>query len=192
MNLFSPGTATISIKEEKQTSSFIIEAQVELNNFFKKLYDAKMIVNSTVNKDNKVSLRYKEFSHTPEEDKSKEIIFDPVAKVAEREGVKFKIPDSVYDPLAAFLKLLDSEFRVGETIVLDSLSKEEIYEFKATPVEFENGIYKLNGEVFRKDRSSKHGASFTMWVKDGEVRMPLLIKVISAAGPIYVRLKEAK
>ncbi|MBL7197626.1 MAG: hypothetical protein ISS47_05965 [Candidatus Omnitrophica bacterium] len=81
---------------------------------------------------------------------------------------------------------------IGEPIVLNLLSKEELYEFKIVPKEFRNDIYKLVGEVFRKDRSSTHGAKFTIWVLNGRVRVPLLVKVVSAAGPIYLRLKSVK
>lgn len=192
MNIFSPGTASIVIKEEGQIPAFIIEAEVSLNDYFKKLYDAGMAIKSTVDKDNKLSLRYQELSYTPEKTRSKEIVFDPVANIAQRAGIKFKIPDSAYDPLAAFFNLLNSEFNIGEPIVLNLLSKEEIYEFKATPIEFKNNIYKLQGEVHRQDRSSTHGATFTIWIKNGGVRIPLLIKVVSAAGPVYLRLKEVE
>jgi len=192
MNLFSPGKVKFRIKEDKRISAFVIEAQVTPHDIFKKVYDANMFIESTVDKKSKISLRYREISHTPEEEESKEIVFYPLENIAARQGVKFKIPDRAYDPLAAFFNLLDSEYIVEKTLVFDSLSKEEVYEFKATPVENKNNIYKLKGEVFRKDKSSKHGASFTMWVRGGDVRIPLLVEVMSAAGPIYLRLREVE
>jgi hypothetical protein len=192
MNLFSPGKVKFKIKEEKKTQSFTIEAQVIPHSFLKKMYDINMLVESTIDKKNKLSLRYREIIQTPEEDESKEIVFYPLENIAERQGIKFKIPDRTYDPLAAFFNLLDSEFNIQKAIIFDSLSKEEIYEFKAMPVEIKNNIYKLKGDVFRKDKSSYHGASFTIWLKGGDVRIPLLVKVMSAAGPIYLRLREVE
>jgi hypothetical protein len=192
MNVFCAGEAKLFIKEEKQIPAFIIKAEVGPNDFLKRLYDAKMVITSTVDANNKISLIYDELSQTPEEKRSKEIIFNPVARIAQREGIKFKIPDYTYDPLSAFFNLLDAEFKIGKPIILNSLSKEEIYEFKATPVQLQGGIYKLEGEVHRQDKSSTHGARFTIWVKDANMRIPLLMRVVSAAGPIYVRLREVK
>ena len=195
MNIFSPGTATMSVKEE----TFIdgkpvinLEAVMEPNDFFKEIYDSRMVISSAIRKDTKVSLWYQELTSTPEKNKTKEIIFDPDENIATREEIKYKIIGDTYDPLSAFFNFLSSDFRIDEPIVLNLLSKEEIYEFKVVPTEVKNGIYKLKGEVARKDRSSTHGAKFTIWVKNGQVRVPLLMKVISAAGPIYVRLKSIK
>ena len=123
---------------------------------------------------------------------TKEILFYPEDNIVERENNKFKIPDKTYDPLSVFFKFLSKEFVIGEPIVLNLLSKEEIYEFNVTPKNLRNDVYKLEGEVFRKDRSSKHGAKFSMWVLGGDVRVPLLVKIVSAAGPIYLRLKSVK
>jgi len=192
MNIFSPGAANLYIKEEEQSSTFTITVEIELNDYFKRLYDAKMLICSTVDKANKLSLLYKEVSHTPEKDDSKEIVFNPATNIAQRQGIKFRIPDYTYDPLAAFFNLLDSDFEIDKEITLNTLSKEEIYELKATPVEFKDNIYKLEGEAHRQDKSSSHGARFTIWIKNGQVRVPLLMKVITAAGPIYLRPKEVR
>ncbi len=193
MNIFSAGRARLSVKGNnyfKDVAAFNLDAIMEPSDFLKKLYNAKMTITDAVAQDTKVSLWYRELSSTPEEEETKEIIFDPKTNIAEREGIKFKIPDFTYDPLSAFFNLLDAKFNIGEPIVLNLLSKEEIYEFKATPIELKNNIYKLQGEVYRQDRSSTHGARFTLWIKNGSVRVPLLVRVVSAAGPVYLRLKN--
>jgi len=195
MNIFSPGTATMSVKEE----TFIdgkpvinLEAVMEPNEFFKEIYDSKMVISSAIRKDTKVSLWYQELTSTPEKDKTKEIVFDPDENIAVREEIKYRIIGNTYDPLSAFFNFLSSDFSIDEPIVLNLLSKEEIYEFKATPVELKDNIYKLQGEVYRQDKSSSHGAKFTLWVKNDNVRIPLLVKVVSAGGPIYLRLKDIR
>lgn len=194
-NIFSPGIAKMKILRQadvKNTPVYILEAMVEPNVFFKKMYDAKMVLSSAVIKDTKLPLWYNEESFTPEEKKSKQIIFDLDNNIAEREGIKFKIPKETYDPLSVFFNFLDREFKIGKTITLKLLSKEDIYDFKVKPVELKNNIYKLNGEVFRENRSSTaHGAHFNIWVFDnGRVRVPLLVRVNSAGGVIYLRLRN--
>ncbi|MDD5005776.1 MAG: DUF3108 domain-containing protein [Candidatus Omnitrophica bacterium] len=195
MNIFSPGTAKMHVAGEtnlNNTPVYIMEATVELSTFLKKMYDAKMVISDAVAKDTKIPLWYREESYTPENNKSKEIVFDPQAHIAAREGIKFKIPPYTHDPLSAFFNLLDKNYVLGETITLNLLTKEEVYAFNVTPVELKNNIYKLNGEVHRSDKSSAHGAKFTLWVRNGKVRVPLMIKVVSAGGPIYLRLKAIK
>jgi len=194
MNIFSPGFAEFSLEQndsfEKGKETFTIKAQIIENSFFKKLYDAKMEIYSIVDKDTKLPVLYQEKSVTPKEKRLKEIKFFHKENIAERKGIKFKIPEKTYDPLSVFFNFLSEDFKLNESIVLELISKEEIYEFKITPIELKNDIYKLSGEVFRKDRSSFHGARFTMWILNGQVRVPLLVKVVSAAGPIYLRLKD--
>lgn len=195
MNIFSPGTAKMQIMEEtdiRTIPAYMLETSLELSALFKKIYDVKMILTSAVKRDTKLSLWYRELSITPEKIRTKEIIFEPEKLIATREKIKFKIPDNTYDPLSVFFNLLDNEFVIGKSIILNLLSKEEIYEFKATPTEVKNNIYKLEGEVFRKDRSSTHGAKFILWMLDGNIRVPLLVKVITAAGSVYLRLKDVK
>lgn len=195
MNIFSPGIAKMQILSEttfKNSPVYILEALLEPNDFFKKIYDANMKISSAVRKKDKVSLWYQEISITPEKSRTKEIVFEPQNNIAIREGMKFRIPDGINDPLSVFFNLLNADFIIGEPIVLNLLSKEEIYEFKATPLELRNNIYKLEGEVHRQDRSSTHSVKFTIWVLDGQVRIPLLAKIVSAAGPIYIRLKNLK
>jgi len=195
MNIFSPGTATLSIVKEgdlNDHSVYFLEALLKPNKFFRDKYDANMKLSSAVLEDSKATIWYQETSTTPEKKKTKEIIFDRDLNIAEREGIKYQILKETHDPLSTFFALLDQEFILEKPITLTLLSKEEIYEFKVTPLSQKKSIYKLFGEVYRQDRSSTHGAKFTIWVKNGQVRVPLLIKVASAAGPVYLRLKSIK
>lgn len=192
MNIFSPGTAKMQILEETDIPGYIIETTLEPDEFFKKIYDAKMLLSAAVKKDTKQSLWYREKSVTPEKTSSKEIVFDTKGKIAIVGDTKIRILDSTYDPLSVFFNFLNSDFKIGEPIVLYLLSKRDIYEFKAIPKEIKNNIYKFTGEVYRKNRSANRGASFTLWVKNDKVRIPLLMKVVSAAGPVYLRLKTVK
>ncbi|MBL7197627.1 MAG: DUF3108 domain-containing protein [Candidatus Omnitrophica bacterium] len=105
MNIFSPGTARLMIKDESLHNGnpvYMLEAKVEQNDFFKRIYEAEMKITSVVEKDSKVSLEYRELSITPEKERTKRIAFDPKNNIAEREGIKFKIPDNTYDPLSVF------------------------------------------------------------------------------------------
>jgi hypothetical protein len=195
-NLFSPGTAKLSIKEEflldDKPDVFILGASVEESDLFKKIYLASVELISSVQKSAKTPLVYQETIITPEGKVEKKINFFSDVNIAEREGVKFKIPNNTYDPLSVFFNFLASEFKLNNKIVLNLISKEEVYEFKVTPVENKDKIYRFDGEVFRQDKSSPHGAHFSAWIFNGKVRIPLIVKVSTAAGPIYLRLKSVK
>ena len=194
-NIFSPGSATLSVIGEelyKNKPVIRLEASLQPNIFIKSLYDARMQLACAVSPSDKLSLWYREKSVTPEKTKVKEIDFDRVKNIAKREDMKYAIPHETCDPLSVFFNFLDHRFVLGEPIVLQIFSKEEIYEFRATPIEESDSIYLVIGEVFRQDKSSSHGAKFEMWIKDGSVRIPLLIKLTTPAGFVYLRLKEVK
>lgn len=194
MNLFSPGSARMDILGDKfeRRPVYILKAMLKTNTLFKKIYDVSMEISSVIEVETKLPRIYKERTYTPEKEKTKEIFFDQSRNIAEREGVKYEIPNGVYDPISVFFGFLNQDFKLNEEIVLNLLSKEEIYEFKIIPIELKNGIYKLKGDVHRSDKSSFHGADFTIWVLNDKKRIPLLIKVVSAAGPVYVRLIDIK
>lgn len=195
MNLFSPASAKMHVvgKEEfDNEKAFVLEAFLEPSHAFKKLYDAKMVIASAVTENAKDSLWYRELTVTPEKEKSKEIIFNPSENIAIREDVKYKIPERTHDPLSVFFAFLGGEITLGKEIVLNVFSKEEIYEFRATPTKLNKGIYEFSGEVSRQDKSSTHGAHFTMWVLSGKVRVPLLIKASSGVGIAYLRLRSVE
>lgn len=194
-NLFRAGIAKMHIAGEtlfNEQKVIVIETTVEPQEFFKKIYDAQMMISAGVSKDSKESLWYRELTITPEKEKSKEIIFDPIKGIAMREGKQYKVPSGVSDPLSVFFAFLSREFIVGEEIVLKLLSKEEIYEFKAVPQEKVDNVYRLTGEVFREDKSSTHGARFSMFIYNDKVRVPLVIKASTGAGPVYLRLRTVE
>jgi len=191
MNMSSTGTTTMKVVEQTPfdgNQAYVLEAVMQPNQFIKSAYDAKMSIRSIVSQKEKASLFYQEKTTTPEKTKIKEIVFNPAQEIAERDGIKFKIPALTFDPLSVFFAFLDREFTIGKPIVLNLLSKEEIYEFSIEPIELASDIFTLKGEVRRKDRSSAHGAKFTIWVLNQKTKVPLLAKISSAAGPIYIRL----
>ena len=193
MNFFSPGTARLVVQGKetyKKIPVLRLEALLQPNSFIKSIYDAHMSLASAVTVDDKRPVWYREKSVTPEKNKLKEILFDLDANIAERDGMKFAIPGDVSDPLSVFFNFLDSDFLENKKIVLELFSKEEVYEFSATPLTRKDGIFTVTGQVRRKDRSSHHGAKFTMWILDGTQKIPLLIKLITPAGFVYLRLIE--
>jgi hypothetical protein len=195
LNIFTYGNLSLSIAGEsdfRNEPSYLLNAEVVANNFFKEIFDAKMNISSAISKDKQFSLWYSELSVMPEKNRSKEIIFDIKNNIATRDGLMIKIPNNTFDPLSVIFKLLDYDFQINRQIEIKLLSKREIYVLKATPVELRDSIYKLEGEVLRQDRSSNHRVGFTLWVLNGSVRAPLLIKAVTAAGPVYLRLKSVK
>ena len=194
MNFFSLGSARMDVLVDKLERSpvYILKAMFRPNVLFRKIYDASMEISSVIEVGTKLPRIYKETTNTHGKEKIKKIFFDQRQNIAEREGFKYEIPNGTHDPISAFFGLFDQDFKLNEEIVLNLLSKEEIYEFKIKPIELKKGIYKLKGDVHRQDKSSLHGADFTMWVLNDNKRVLLLIKVVSAGGPIYLRLKDIR
>jgi len=195
LNLFVAGSAKLHIAgmtDFQNQDVVVLEATAEPEEVFKKIYNGKMVLNAGIGKDSKESLWYREVTITPEKEKTKEILFDPAKNLATREGKQYQIPSGTLDPLSVFFALLSKEFTVGKEVVLNLLSKEEIYVFKVTPKAKTDNIYILSGEVFRQDKSSSHGARFSMYIYNDKVRVPLLIKVSTGAGPIYLRLRTVQ
>ena len=193
MNILKTAIAKLSLEKTNLDKNVLVllKAILEPTDFIKKNYDAKIVISSNVLGQTGLPFEYNEIVTIPDKVTYKKIIFDQYQHLAIRDGKKYKIPENTYEPLSVFFRFLAEDYVIDSEIKFNIFTKEDIYEFRATPIEIKNGIYKIKGEVGRqRERSTLHNVQFTIWVKNDTIRVPLLIRCVSSAGIVYLRLRE--
>lgn len=169
-------------------------AEAETSGFAAIFYKAKARIESYMDKNKFYSLRYKEELILPDDKgpKIKEIIYDQENHIMTRANMKRKILPDTQDPLSAIFYLRIQDFNIEESIVMNTITKEENYEFKTDVTKKQDNLWMLKSKVQRQDRSSYHGVKFYLWLSSDLRRLPLLVKLWTQAGPITMRLIDIR
>lgn len=184
MNVIPMGKADFFV--QKKENYILLGAEARVSDFINNLYEIKAKVWSMINPEKFYPYKYIEFTKFDIKEKEKEIVFHPDKNIAEREGKKYKIPPMTFCPLSAFYYLQLQDLTLYRAHKIKLLSKEEIYVLEARVTEEKGDIVLIEGEVRREDLSSNHGAAFEIYMSK-EYRIPLLMKIKTAAGIIFVR-----
>jgi len=169
----------------------VVEAETQ--GFVSIFYKARARIESYMDKNKLHSLRYTENIILPDKGtETKEIIYDQDNLIMIRKDFKRKILPNTQDPLSAIFYLRTQDFNIGESFIINTITKEEIYELKANVFKKEGDIWMLKITVARKNKSSYHGGNFSVWITDDAMRLPLLIKGWTQVGLITMRLVNIK
>lgn len=169
-------------------------AEAETTGFISNFYKARAVIESYMDKDKLYSLRYIENLILPEKDiETKEIIYDQENLIMRRGNFKRKILPHTQDPLSAIFYLRFQDFNIGKSIVMNTITKQENYEFRTSVIGKQDDIWLLKSKVQRQDRSSYyHGVEFYLFISDDSRRLPLLIKSFTKIGLVTARLSEIR
>ncbi|MDP2943867.1 MAG: DUF3108 domain-containing protein [Candidatus Omnitrophota bacterium] len=169
-------------------------AEAETSNFASIFYQAKARIESYMDKNKFYSLRYKEELFLPDKEvETKEIIYDQENLIMTRGNFKRKILPNTQDPLSAIFYLRIQDFNICKSIVMNTITKKENYEFRASVIGKQDDIWLLKSKVQRQDRSSYyHGVEFYLFISDDSRRLPLLIKSFTKIGLVTARLSEVR
>jgi len=198
------GDADIELKELMNYQGhkvYHLVAKVETSKFISKFFNASARVESYMDTQKLHSLRYKEETYIPDhEPEIKDITYDQKNLVMELRGVKRKILPDTQDPISALFYIRTQEFESGKAFTINIITKEENYELRAEVLKRdvvstssgEVGLWVVDSSVRRWDRSSHHGATFTIWFTDDERKLPILIKIKTKVGPVSARLVDVR
>jgi len=184
MNLVPLGKVEMSAEE--MDGSILLKAVVKVAGYVKKIYKVEVQAQSLIDKNTLYPLKYTEIINLPDKKKVKEMVYDQNRHIMERKGKKYKIPPSTLCPISAFYYLQTQDFKLGRKYEMNIVSKEDVYLLKMEAIEKKDNIFKLKGQVRRRNLSSSHGTSFTLWVSE-DLRIPLLFKVTTEAGSLTAR-----
>lgn len=189
----------VNIKVESLTTYngrevYRLVVQTETTGFISNFYKARAVIESYMDKNKLYSLRYIENLILPEKDiETKEIIYDQENLIMRRGNFKRKILPNTQDPLSAIFYLRFQDFNIGKSIVMNTITKKENYEFRTSVIGKRDDIWLLKSKVQRQDRSSYyHGVEFYLFISDDLRRLPLLIKSFTKIGLVTARLIEIK
>jgi len=184
MNLIPLGKVEMSAEEIDD--HILLKAVVKVAGYVKKFYKVEVQVQSLIDKNTLYPLKYTEIINLPEKKRRKEIIYNQDTHIMERKGKKYKIPPLTLGPISAFYYLQTQDFELGRDHEMIIVSKEDVYLLKMEAVEKTGNIFKMKGQVRRRNLSSSHGTSFTLWISE-DLRIPLLFKVTTEAGSLTAR-----
>lgn len=183
-NVIPIGNATMFTKN--QSGNILVKTVAMASNWVTQFYRIEATSESLIDRDKLYPLRYTEVIITADKERKKEIRYYPDRQIMERDGKKYKIPAMTFCPISVLYYLRVQDLVVGEKHKLNLISKEELYIFEVEVIEKKGKIFKLIGEVRRKDLSSLHGAKFTFWLAE-DLRIPLLFKVSTPVGNLTGR-----
>lgn len=168
-------------------------AEAETSGFVSIFYKAKAGIESYMDKNKLHSLRYTENIILPDKGaETKEIIYDQDNLIMTRKDFKRKILPNTQDPLSAIFYLRTQDFNVGQSFIINIISKEDIYDLKADILKKDGGIWMMKIAVGRQNKSSYHGGNFSVWISDDTMRLPLLVKGWTQVGLVTMRLINIK
>lgn len=189
MSLVSLGTLTMSRREKEEGPVFSAEAKSEgsLADLF---VHASARIESYFDKQTDMPYRYSETTLVNEHRKSKDIEFDRVAGIADREGYKTRISEDIYDPVGAFVAALKQPYQDSREYIVKLLSKETVYVLKTRKVHDSKEFSQIAIDVGREDMTSTHGVKMMMWITNGPARIPILFKSWTPVGYMSVVLEK--
>ncbi len=176
---------------------YLLSATAHTHQFLSKLFKVKAEVKSFVDPFNLYTLlflQHFEMSNRPK--RNKKIIYDQENNIMEFEGVKRVILPHTHDPLSAIFYIRKQEFAVGEVFDLNLNTNQKNYRLLAKVIRKEKfrvrdktiGIWVLEAEIKRRNKSLRHSSSFTIWFLDNSSKTPILIKAMTNMGLITSRL----
>jgi len=179
-------------------SVYHLKASAKPNNLFNFFYKVNLEVDSFIDTENFLPLKFIQSLEIQGKPKEKKVIFyDQKNHVMDIEGEKRVIFPNTYEPLSLFFFFLRNvDLNIDKTIDLNINTNQENYQFLAKVIErktynikgYNFDIYKIKGRVKRRGKSLRHSSSFSMFLLNRPLRVPVLIKVFSNVGPISVRL----
>lgn len=178
-----------------------LSASAKPLDFLLKVFKASAKVDSYVDADKLYTLKFTQSLTLPNKPKEiKEVFYDQERNLMELKGVKRQILSRTQDPLSSIFYIRHQDFELGKAFDMNINTNQKNYQLYAKVVAREErtwgddkiGVWVLDGIIRRRDKNPYHKSTMKIWVMDNPEKTPLLIKVVSSAGPITARLIEAE
>jgi hypothetical protein len=107
-----------------------------------------------------------------------------------------EIFEGTQDPLSAIFYLRNQKFGIGKEFNININTNQKNYLLTAKVKSFQEidtsdskvGIWLLNAEVKRRDKSQRHKTSVKIWFLDDQSKTPIKIRILASGGLIIARL----
>lgn len=188
-SLIPLGEFSLSTEPTLDTILFSIKSTTE-DSYMDRFIQASISIESYLDKKDRLTSFSREITNVRGKEKIKELKFDRKNLIVIRNDTKTKIFKDTCDWLGSFINMLVLPFELGKPTSFKLLSKDEIYDFTAEPVEFRGDSIKILVNVERDDFTSIHGAKFFVWITSGNARVPLVFKGWTPFGYLSAVLSE--
>ncbi|MDD4910325.1 MAG: DUF3108 domain-containing protein [Candidatus Omnitrophica bacterium] len=167
---------------------------------FSKFFKAELKVSSYVSPESLLPVYYKESIKINGNDKGvKEILYSNSRGIMIADGERIGILPGTFDPLSAFNYVRQLDFDAVKYFDLNINSNQRNYIFRG---EVDEIIYRLNnkdikvwrltGDIRRRDKDPGHASKVKMWILDNKNRTPVFIKIASGRMFYSARVSHIK
>lgn len=175
-----------------------LRAYTKPNAFFNALYKADVILDSYIDKKTLLPLKFVQTLELQGKPKEERILrYDHTNKIMYKDGEGRIILPNTYEPLSLLFLFLKKNFiSTGKTIDLNINTNQKNYQFLAQARQSKSYMVKGNnfnvcqieGKVQRRNNTLRHSSTFTIFLLDKPLKVPILIKIFTNIGPISIRL----
>lgn len=185
----------IEVYQNKEV--YHLSAQAETSKFISKFFNAKAEVHTYIDKDKLHSLKFMQTLIIPDKPKDeKEVLYDQKNNIMELRGIKRQILPDTQDPLSAIFYIQHQALELGKEFDININTNQKNYRLYAKVIKKEEyalgdkklGIWVLEGDIRRRDKSPMHSSTMRLWLLDNPTKTPILIKTVTSVGLITARL----
>ncbi|OIO35445.1 MAG: hypothetical protein AUJ74_06190 [Candidatus Omnitrophica bacterium CG1_02_44_16] len=175
------GELKISTKPGDSNTVFTAEAD-SAKSFVERFIAAKASVESNFSTKGRLPYKYIERTEVNGKIKEKEVIYDREVLLAIQGKKKIRIAKDTIDPLGAFIQMLTLSLEKGKVVVIPFMSGGDLYNFKVTSLNVNEGIEEVLIDIKRANLTSSHGGSLHVWLTNDNSRVPLVFKSWTPVG----------
>jgi hypothetical protein len=164
-------------------------------------FNAQAIAESFIDKNKLHTIKFTQTLVMPDKPKDfKEINYDQKNNIMELRGVKRQILPDTQDPLSALFFIRRQSLKTGGEFDININTNQKNYGLVGKVVRKEEyliegkktGVWVLQGDIARRDKSSRHKSSIIIWLLDNNNKTPILIKAFTSGGTVVARLVDIK
>jgi len=187
----------LGVERYKEKDAYHVSVDGKTTGFVTPLFNAAFVADSWIDKEKIHTLKFSQTLLRPDKPKDiKEVFYDQVNNVMEHKGVKRQILPDTQDPLSVMFFISRQKLALGKEFDININTNQKNYRLVLKVVKKEEyatdigktGVWVVEGDVKRRDKSSRHSSTMTLWLMDNSSNTPLLARVMTNGGLIVARL----
>ena len=198
LGIFPAGKAVLrdeGLTKLEGSNFYHLSAQAGVESFLSKIYPFSANIDSYLSPETFLPIVFRQNIQAKDKELKKEVRYNQTNNVMEISGEKRTIFPETYEPLSALYKLRRMDLDKMPNFDLNINTNQKNYAFTGD-ISKENiqtksgsvGIYRLKGQIFRRDKNPYHQSKIEIVLLDNGPKTPIFIKVFASGVLITVRL----
>jgi len=198
LGLFPVGRAVLrdeGLVRFEGSNFYHLSAQAGVESLISKMYPFSANIDSYLDPKTFLPIVFRQDIQAKDKELKKEVRYNQINNVMEIGGEKRTIFPETYEPLSALYKLRRMDLDKMPNFDLNINTNQKNYAFTGD-ITKENiqtksgsvGIYRLKGQIFRRDKNPYHQSKIEIVLLDNGPKTPIFIKIFASGVLITVRL----